>query len=98
MSRLGLLNKVRLTPEGFLAGELIDLMKALYRDGLRVFNLAFHSPSVEPGNTPYVKTPKELEAFLACLRKVFDFFFGDLGGQATTPLNLKSKFLQQCRV
>jgi hypothetical protein len=91
MARLGLLNKVRLTPEGFFEAELISLMKALYQDGLRVFNLAFHSPSVEPGNTPYVNSLSELESFLSCLRRVLDFFFGELSGQPTTPLDLKNR-------
>jgi hypothetical protein len=32
-------------------------------EGLRVLNVAFHSPSVEPGHTPYVRDAADLAAF-----------------------------------
>jgi hypothetical protein len=94
LARLGLVNKVWLSPEGYLSSEHISLVRALYGDGLRVFSFAFHSPSVEPGNTPYVRSQKDLEEFLSRCRRFFDFFLGELGGQPTTPLELKKQLSQ----
>lgn len=91
-SRLGWLNKVWLSPEGYETGEHMELVRTLFREGLRVFSFAFHSPSVEPGCTPYVRSNAELEQFLDKFRKFFDFFFGEMGGVASTPLEVKRQF------
>jgi hypothetical protein len=57
--------------------------------GLRVFNFTYHSPSAQPGNTPYVRTEADSQAFLATIERFFDFFFGEIGGRATTPQEIK---------
>jgi hypothetical protein len=59
---------------------------------VRVFSFAFHSPSVEPGHTPYVTSQKDLDNFLRRCEQFFDFFFGKLGGCPTTPIELKHEF------
>jgi len=84
-----LLNRIWLSPEGYTLAENIALLRALYRDGLRIFSFAFHSPSVQPGNTPYVTSQSDLERFLSQCRGFFDYFMGQIGGAATTPLELK---------
>lgn len=84
LARLGLCNKVMLTPEGHELNELIALTRALWRRGLRTFSLTFHSPSAKPGCTPYVRTSAELDRFLGVLGGYLDFFFGDLMGTTTT--------------
>lgn len=91
LARLGLLNKIWLSPEGYRTDEHIALTRTLYRQGTRVFSFAFHSPSVEPGHTPYVRSQRDLENFLASCRHFFDFFMGELGGRPTTPLALKAQ-------
>jgi hypothetical protein len=88
-SRTKLLDKVWLSPEGYTLAENIALVPALYRDRVRIFSFAFHSPSVEPGNTPYVTSQQELERFLSQCRRFFDYFMGEVGGSPTTPLKLK---------
>ena len=88
LSRLNLLNKVWLSPEGYQPKEQFALTRTLYGQGLRVFSIAFHSPSVVPGNTPYVRSAQDLSSFLDNLRQFFDFFMGELGGVPTTPLEL----------
>ena len=92
LARIGFLNKIWLSPEGYLPEELIALTTALYRSGLRVFSFAFHSPSLEAGHTPYVRSQADLERFFLTCRRFFDFFFGELGGVATTPLELRANF------
>jgi hypothetical protein len=84
-ARLGILNQVMLSPEGNTLAEMQALTRTLYADGLRTFSFTFHSPSVEPGHTPYVRTAGDLAAFLSCIERYFAFFFGELGGTASTP-------------
>ena len=91
LARSGLVNKVWLSPEGHAAQELEALVRALLRDGLRVFSFAFHSPSLEPGHTPYVSCQRELDEFLDKCRRFFDFFMGEMGGVPTTPLEVKAR-------
>jgi hypothetical protein len=79
-----------LSPEGFPTSEHIKLTRDLYRRGLRTFTWSFHSPSVVPGHTSYVQNEQQLKTFLDSFRRFFDFFFNELGGQASTPTRLKS--------
>lgn len=74
LSRSGLLDRVPLTPEGVPLAEALDAARALIDDGVRWFSLSFHSPSVEPGHTPYVRTAEDLRGFHAWWDGMFDFF------------------------
>jgi hypothetical protein len=74
LSRTGLLNRVPLTPEGVPLEEALAAARALIRDGARWFSLSFHSPSVEPGHTPFVRTADDLATFHAWWEGLFDFF------------------------
>jgi hypothetical protein len=84
-ARARLLERIPLTPEGPTEGELRRLTAAMVAAGHRVFVLSYHSPSLVPGNTPYVQTPRALAAFLDRLDGYFAFFMGELGGTAITP-------------
>lgn len=84
MSRSGFLDRGRLTPEGFSAADQRRLLKALVDQGRRTFSLTYHSPSLAPGHTPYVRSESDLKVFLASLREVLTFFRDDLGGVFTT--------------
>lgn len=88
LARLCMVDKIWLSPEGFLSSEHFKLAKDLYADGLRVFSFALHSPSVVPGHTPYVQTEADLERFLTRCSKFFEFFMKELEGQPMTPLDL----------
>jgi hypothetical protein len=72
--RTGLLNRVPLTPEGVPLAEALEAARALIGDGLRWFSLSFHSPSVEPGHTPFVRDASDLRTFHAWWDGMFDFF------------------------
>jgi len=69
-SRLGLLSRVALTPEDMPLGEAMEAVRVAVGEGLQLLNFAFHSPSVEPGHTPYVRTEADLAAFLHWWDKV----------------------------
>ena len=81
-ARSGLLERIRLTPEGNSFVELKRLTNTLFADGVRVFNFTYHSPSLESGNTPYVRSAGELRRFLEVIERYCDYFFGALGGTA----------------
>jgi glycosyltransferase involved in cell wall biosynthesis len=88
LSRLRLLERITLTPEGFDAAQQIRLIKTLHRRGRRAFVLHYHSPSLLAGNTPYVRTPADLADFLSRLKDVCRFFFEELGGVPGNPRDL----------
>jgi hypothetical protein len=92
LARTGLVARSRLTPEGVPAAEQCRLLEALVRRGQRVFTLAYHSPSLAPGNTPYVRDEAELAAFLASIEQVLSFFREDLGGRFTTLSRLHREY------
>lgn len=89
-SRAGLFERIVLTPEGITSDEHCRLTRTLLAAGQRVFSFTYHSPSLAPGNTPYVQSDADLSAFLDKFERYFDFFFGDIGGRAATPLEIKS--------
>lgn len=88
LARLKLANTVTLTPEGVTAEEQMELIRATFRRGHRTFMLHYHSPSVAPGNTPYVRTEADLRTFLHRVRAVCEYFFSELGGMPGNPADL----------
>jgi hypothetical protein len=90
LSRLRLLERVRLSPEGYTLAEQIRLTRALLRRGIRIVVYSFHSPSVQPGHTPYVRSERDLERFLDAVRGYLAFFRDELGGIGMTPLQIKA--------
>ncbi|MBI3154361.1 MAG: polysaccharide deacetylase family protein [Burkholderiales bacterium] len=89
VARLRLLERIRLSPEDYDGSAMQRLTATLLADGVRIFVFSFHSPSVMPGCTPYVRNDAELERFLARCRRYFEHFMRSLGGQTMTPLQLK---------
>jgi hypothetical protein len=92
LARTGVVDRVTLTPEGISLAQMKALTRALMARGQRVFVMSFHSPSLEPGHTPYVVDAATRAAFLARIEAYLEFFFGELGGAATTPLALHATF------
>jgi len=93
-SRLRLLERIRLTPEGFTLAEMMRLTRALLDRGQRIFVLSFHSPSVVPGNTPYVRDDADLAVFLERLEGFLARFQDELRGRFVTPAALKAELEQ----
>lgn len=62
-ARLHLLSRVSLTPEDMPLADALEAVRVAAGEGLRVLNFAFHSPSVEPGHTPYVRDAADLAGF-----------------------------------
>lgn len=71
LARAGLMNRVPLTPEGVSAAEAVRGIDLALADGLPVLVFSFHSPSLRPGNTPYVRDADQLDQLYQWWRTVF---------------------------
>jgi hypothetical protein len=71
LARVGLLERIPLTPEGVNEVEARRGIKAAVREGLPVLVFSFHSPSLQPGHTPYVRSEEDLDAFYSWWRAAF---------------------------
>jgi hypothetical protein len=74
LARTGAANRIMLSPEGNSFEDMRALTDALYERGCRTFTLSFHSPSVEPGHTPYVRSQADLDGFLTTIERYLDYF------------------------
>jgi hypothetical protein len=82
--RLGIIRKVTLSPEGNQLGDQLALLRVLGRQSSVVLNVTLHSPSIEPGRTPFVQTAADRDTFLHTLRETLRFAREELGARAMT--------------
>lgn len=73
LTRLSLLEKIALTPEGVTLDEAIRGIDIAIDDGLPVIVLSFHSPSLVPGHTPYVRSEADRDRLFDWLRGVYAY-------------------------
>ena len=93
LARSGLMERITLSPEGTDLPAMLRLTRALLRRGERIFTLSYHSPSLEPGNTPYVRTDRDLAIFLDRISGFLSFFRDELGGVFLTVSELHDQLL-----
>jgi hypothetical protein len=84
-SRLNLLSRIRLSPEGYSLDEMKQLTRALHKRGDRVFSLSLHSPSAGIGFTPYVRSLADRDRLFNTIEGYVAWFRTELGGMSTTP-------------
>ena len=92
-ARLGVLERIRLTPEGTSVEEAKRLIRTMVDGGYQTFVVSYHTPSLQPGNTPYVQTGEDLARFLGWMDEVFDFFRTDIGGEFVTWRDVRASAL-----
>ena len=63
LARLGVVERIALTPEGIPAERACKAIDIAVELRLPVLNFSFHSPSLQPGNTPYVRSQSDLDRF-----------------------------------
>lgn len=73
-ARLGLLERLRLTPEGHGLDDMVRQTRAALARGQRYFALTYHSSSLMPGGSPYSRTKHDRDAFIATLGQYLRFF------------------------
>jgi hypothetical protein len=72
-ARANLLSRVALTPEGMPAAEVAGAVRRLAEEGISLFTFSFHSPSLQAGHTPYVRTVEDVARFHAWWEEMFAF-------------------------
>lgn len=83
-SRLGLLARVALSPEDMPIDDAFEAVRVAVGEGVRLLNFSFHSPSLVPGHTPYVRDAADLAAFHAW----WDTMFALLARLGVAPVSL----------
>jgi hypothetical protein len=63
LARAGMLARVSLTPEAMGLHDALEAVRVALGEGERLLNLAFHSPTLVPGNTPFVRDAADLATF-----------------------------------
>ncbi len=91
-ARTRMVERLRLSPEGHGASDLIRLSRSLYAAGERVFTFYFHSPSLQPGCTDYVQSEADLRQFLESFGRYFEFFLGEFGGEPSTQSQVYERY------
>lgn len=86
-SRLRLLGRIALTPEGVTAEEAIRGIDIALDEQLPVPVLSPHSPTLVPGFTPYTRTEKDVEALYSWLREIYAYLDGR-GVESTTVADI----------
>jgi hypothetical protein len=71
LASAGLLERIPLTPEGTTPAEAIRAIDAALAQDLPLLVFSFHSPSLAPGHTPYVRSAADLAAFHDWWRAIF---------------------------
>lgn len=72
LARTGLTSRIALTPEQMPLAEAREAVRVAHGEGVRLLNFSFHSPSLEPGHTPYVRDAGDLAAFWCWWDGMFD--------------------------
>jgi hypothetical protein len=83
LSRLGLLNKVWLSPEASDARQMIELTKVMIAANCNIINMFFHSTSLQAGLSFIVKTNEDEGRFMDSMREYFAFV-NEAGLEPTT--------------
>lgn len=63
LARTKLIERIALTPEGVPVDKAIIGIDQALKEDIKILNFSFHSPSLSPGNTPYVRTQDDLDRF-----------------------------------
>jgi hypothetical protein len=74
------MRRLRLSPEGSGFADLRALVDALLRRGVGLFVFSFHSPSLAPGFTPYVRDEEDLRRFLETIDTFLRWFSSERSG------------------
>lgn len=81
LARLGLVERIALTPEGIPADRACEAIDIAIARRLPILTLSFHSPSLQPGNTPYVRDQADLDLFY----RWWDVVLGHLARRGVEP-------------
>jgi hypothetical protein len=95
LARSRALERVRLSPEVASGAEMRRLTDALLAGGCQVFSLTYHSPSLMPGHTPYVRSEADLERLIATVHDYCAWFRDEVGGEFMSLAQLRQALAAQ---
>jgi hypothetical protein len=73
MHHAGILRKIWLSPEISSADDMILLSKIMIKNGMTCLNMSFHSTTLLPGKSPFVRNEQELEQFYRKIEAVLEY-------------------------
>ena len=91
--RLGMLKKIKFSPEKHQAADLKALARIYSEQNLPSLVMMFHSSSLVPGLSPYVQNEEELKTFLNTIDAILDYCLTEL---SMSPATLNS-FAKEAR-
>lgn len=71
-SQLNIVRKISMDPEAEKIGDMLLLSRIFIERGIKVLNMFFHSNSLVPGLTPFIRTEDELNGFYRRLATYFE--------------------------
>lgn len=83
-ARARLLSRVALSPEDMPLADAREAIAVALGEGVRLLNFSFHSPSLAPGHTPYVRDAADLARF----HHWWDRVLADLDTRGVAPASL----------
>lgn len=86
LDRLGILNKIWLSPETSSSSQMIRLTTAMMKQGYHMVNMFFHSTALKAGLSPFVKTREDEDRFLRTIEEYL-VFAGNTGIESITLSN-----------
>lgn len=95
LARSRALERVRLSPEVASGAEMRRLTDALLGSGCEVFSLTYHSPSMMPGHTPYVRSEADLARLIAAVHDYCAWFRDEIGGEFMSLSQLRRALAAQ---
>ena len=84
LARSGMLARVALTPEDMPVDDVKRAIDSMLNDSQQFFSFSFHSPSLAPGHTPYVRNSADLANFYGWWDKILTF----LAAKGITPASV----------
>lgn len=90
LARLGLLERITLSPEGASHDDHRRLVDAMLAAGQKIFIFSFHSPSLAAGHTPYVRSEADLAEFLKRIERFFDWMLGSCNAVTMSALEFRA--------
>lgn len=92
LDRLSVLKKLKLSPEKHNSSDLCRLVEMNIKNGNPASVMMFHSSSLLPGNTPYVKSKTDLDNFFKTLDETFDYCLKQLNMRSLSLTEFAREF------
>lgn len=73
LERTGIVNLRWLSPELSSGKDMLALVRTCLQRGCSELNMSFHSTTLLPGKSPFVKSQEDLDSFLASIEMVLKF-------------------------